>query len=134
MRRSLIAVPSAMVLSVAVAGSVFAAHCVNESKPDGAGQHVVVLINPVTGAAAFEGTNANGRLRGGYADVYLDLDQSGTLTAADLLVINDTFLVANHSGKLNPGQADEEGLSVLPPILRGDDPGGAGNGVGPAGG
>jgi len=45
----------------------------------------------------------------------------------------DTFLVANHSGKANPAQTDPAvSHAALPPVLRGDDPGGPGQGVGPA--
>ena len=58
-------------------------------------------------------------------DVYLDLDGSGTLTAADLKVENDVFVIANHSGKSNPAQGAP---SVLPAIQHGD-PAGPGKGV-----
>jgi len=112
-------------LAILVASTAFAAHCNVPSKPDGAGQHLIVLINPATGAPTFLGTNAADRLTGGFADVYLDLDGSGTLTAADLQVENDVFVIANHSGKLNPAQGAP---SVLPSVQNGD-PGGPGKGV-----
>ncbi|NJD26973.1 MAG: hypothetical protein FIA92_01605 [Chloroflexi bacterium] len=86
-----------------------------------------MLINPATGEASFLGANAAGRLPGGFADVYLDLDFSGTLTEGDLQVENDTFLVANHSHKDNPAMGSP---AVLPPVLDGRDPGGDGRGVG----
>ena len=90
-----------------------------------------MLINPAGGAPTFFGTNANGRFIGGFADIYLDVTTPGTLSAGDVLLIDDTFLVANHSGKSVPGQSLAEGdLNVLPNILRGADPGGAGKGVG----
>lgn len=127
MRRVLLSTAAAGALTLVVAGSAFAAHCVNESKPDGAGAHTVVLINPQTEAATFLGTNAAGRLTGGFADIYLDADLSGTLTEADILLDSDVFLVANHSGKLNPAQGAP---AVLPPVLDGRDPGGDGKGVG----
>jgi hypothetical protein len=127
MRRVLISLGSALVLSVVVASTAFAAHCVNESKPDGAGVHGTVLINPVTEEATFIGANAGGRLPGGFADVYLDLDLSGTLTDGDLQVEDDIFLIANHSHKANPAQGSP---AVLPNVLRGQDPGGDGRGVG----
>jgi hypothetical protein len=127
MRRVLISTGSALLLTFAIAGSAFAAHCINESKRAGAGVQGVVLINPATEAATFVGANAAGRLPGGFADLYLDLDFSGTLTAADLQVGDDVFLISNHSHKANPAQ----GLpGVLPQILDGSDPGGHGRGVG----
>ena len=131
MRRIVVSLVSATLLTVVLAGTAFAAHCINESKQPGAGNHVTVLINPVTEAATFIGANAAGRLTGGFADVYIDADLSGTLTAADVQIEDDIFLVANHSGKLNPAQGAP---AILPPILDGRDPGGDGHGVGVAGG
>jgi hypothetical protein len=127
MRRILISIGSAGVLTLALAGTVLGAHCANESKQAGAGQHVVVLLDPDTFEATFEGTNAAGRLTGGFADVYIDMDASGTLTAGDVQVEDDVFLVANHSGNANPAQGSP---AILPPILAGADPGGDGRGVG----
>jgi hypothetical protein len=125
MRRVLLSLSVGLLLAVTVASTAFAAHCFPVNKPDGAGQKLVVLINPVTGAPTFIGTNAAGRLIGGFADVYLDLDGSGTLTAADIKVENDVFVIANHSGKLNPAQGAP---AVLPSIQHGD-PAGPGKGV-----
>ena len=127
MRRILISTGAAALMTFAVAGSAFAAHCTNESKQAGAGNHTIVLINPVTEAPTFLGANAAGRLTGGFADVYLDLDLSGTLSDGDLEIEDDVFLVANHSGKLNPAQGAP---AVLPPVGDGRDPGGEGHGVG----
>jgi hypothetical protein len=118
---------AATLLTVVLAGTALGAHCVNESKPEGAGVRGTVLINPITEEATFIGLNPGGRLPGGFADVYIDLDLSGTLTDADLQVENDIFLIANHSHRLNPAQGIP---SVLPPILDGADPGGDGRGVG----
>lgn len=131
MRRVFISLASGALLAVLVAGTALGAACVNGSKPDGAGQKAVVLITSfVPEEEIFLGANAAGRLPGGFIDVYFDADQSGTLTEADVLLINDTFLVANHSGKANPAQTDPEiGHAALPPVLRGDDPGGPGRGV-----
>ena len=129
MRRLVISLTSATLLTLLVAGTALGAHCINESKPEGAGVHGVVLLDPVTFEATFEGTNAGGRLPGGFADVYIDADDSGTLTAADIQVENDIFLVANHSHKDNPAQGSP---AVLPPILDGKDPGGEGKGIGVA--
>lgn len=126
LRRLGLSLAAGSVLAVIVAGTTFAAHCNVANKPDGAGQKLVVLIDPATGAPTFLGTNAAGRLTGGFADVYLDLDGSGTLTAADLQVENDVFVIANHSGKFNPAQGAP---AVLPPINSGNDPGGPGKGV-----
>jgi hypothetical protein len=86
-----------------------------------------VLINPATGEATFVGGNPGGRLPGGFADVYLDLDFSGTFTETDLQVEDDIFLVPNHSHKVNPAQGAP---AVLPQILDGRDPGGDGRDVG----
>jgi hypothetical protein len=107
-------------------GPVLGADCVNESKADGAGQKVDVIINGTTGGVSFTGTNAAGRLTGGFADVWLDVDGNGT---GDVLLVDDTFIVANHSFKPNPAQGAP---SVLPPILAGKDPGGPGRGLGEA--
>ncbi len=129
MRRFLIAVPTAVLLSLVIAGSVFATHCAVDNKPDGAGQRAVILVDPVTEAVTpLAGVNAAGRFTGGFIDVYLDFDQSGTITAGDGK-INDTFLISLHSGRSAPGQ-DAGGLPAIPAILRGIDPAGSDNGVG----
>jgi hypothetical protein len=130
MRRIVTSLIGGTLLAVLLAGTALGAQCINESKQPGAGNHTVVLIDPATGAPTFIGANAAGRLTGGFADVYLDLDGSGTLTPADLQVADDVFLVANHSGKVNPAQGAP---AILPPILAGSDPGGDGHGVGVAG-
>ena len=122
-----LSIAAGSVLAITVASNVFAAHCFPANKPDGAGQHLVVLINPATGAPTFLGTNAAGRLTGGFADVYLDLDGSGTLTDADLQVENDVFVIANHSGKPNPAQ----GAPSVLPAVHDADPAGPGKGVDP---
>ncbi|HET6380447.1 MAG TPA: hypothetical protein VFH63_05340 [candidate division Zixibacteria bacterium] len=126
-RRALLSLGSASVLSVVLAGTALGAHCVNESKPDGAGVRGTVLINPQTEEVTFIGANPAGKLPGGFADVYLDLDGSGTVSPADLQLEDDTFLVANHSHKVNPAQGSP---AVLPPVLAERDPGGDGHGVG----
>lgn len=123
--RLFLSIAAGSILAISMAGTTFAAHCFPANKPDGAGQQLVVLINPATGAPTFIGTNAAGRLTGGFADVYLDLDGSGTLTEADLQVENDVFVIANHSEKFNPAQG---GPAVLPAIQHGD-PAGPGKGV-----
>lgn len=126
-RRALVSFGAAVLMTVVLAGTALGAHCVNESKQAGAGVHGVVLINPITEEATFIGLNPGGRLPGGFADVYIDLDLSGTLTDADLQVADDIFLIANHSHRPNPAQGIP---SVLPQILGGADPGGDGRGVG----
>ena len=127
MRRVLISLGSALALTFVIAGSAFAAHCVNESKPDGAGVQGAVLLDPVTFEATFVGENNGGRLPGGFADVYIDADDSGTLTDADIQIEDDIFLISNHSHKDNPAQGIP---GVLPPVGNGADPGGDGRGVG----
>lgn len=129
MRRTVIAAPAAMLLCLAVAGTAFATHCGNSSKPDGSGQHVVLIVNPITEQeTVLSGLNAAGKFTGGFADVYIDLDLSGTISSGDLK-INDTYIVSFHSGASSPGQ-DAGGLPALPPIVRGDDPAGALRGAG----
>lgn len=125
MRRLSLSIAAGSLLAVAIAGTAFASHCFPVNKPDGAGQHIIVLIDPVTEAPTFLGVNAADRVTGGFADVYLDLDGSGTLTAADLKVENDVFLIANHSGQLNPAQ----GLPAVLPAVQNGDPAGPGKGV-----
>jgi hypothetical protein len=124
-KRLALSIVAGPILALSVASTAFAAHCFPVNKPDGAGQTLIVLINPDTGAPTFIGTNVVGRQTGGFADVYLDLDRSGTLTPADLQLENDVFVIANHSGKFNPAQG---GPSVLPAIQNGD-PAGPGKGV-----
>ena len=127
MRRVLISLGSALALTFVIAGSAFAAHCVNESKPQGKGVHGAVLLDRVTFEASFEGTNPGGRLPGGFADVYIDADDSGTVSEGDIQIEDDIFLISNHSHKVNPAQGAP---GVLPPVLDGRDPGGDGRGVG----
>ena len=127
MRRVLISLGSALALTFVIAGSAFAAHCVNESKPEGAGVHGAVLLDPETFEASFEGTNPGGRLPGGFADVYIDADSSGTVSEGDIQIEDDIFLISNHSHKANPAQGAP---GVLPPVGDGRDPGGEGRGVG----
>jgi hypothetical protein len=127
MRRVLISTGAALLMTLAVAGSAFAAHCINESKPDGAGVRGTVLLDPNTFQPTFVGENPGGRLPGGFADVYIDADDSGTLTEADIRIEDDIFLVANHSHKDNPAQGTP---AVLPPIDNEADPGGEGHGLG----
>jgi hypothetical protein len=129
MRRFWIAVPAATLLSLVVAGSAFATHCAVDNKPDGAGTRVVILVDPFTEAVTpLAGVNKAGRFTGGFVDVYLDFDQSGTVSAGDGK-INDTFLISLHSGHAAPGQ-DAGGLPAIPAILRGVDPAGDQHGVG----
>lgn len=123
-RRLLSGSLAAAALTVATAGTALGAHCVNESKNDGAGVHGSVIINVATGAVTFEGLNAGGRLPGGFADVYLDFNGDGV---GDAQVGNDIFLISNHSHRANPAQGIP---GVLPAILAGQDPGGAGHGIG----
>lgn len=127
MRRVLISLGSALALTFVIAGSAFAAHCTNESKRDGAGVQGAVLLDPDTFEASFEGANKAGRLPGGFADVYIDFDKSGTVSEGDLQVEDDIFLISNHSHKLNPAQGAP---GILPPVGDGRDPGGDGRGVG----
>lgn len=129
MRRSFLAVPLALLLSLLVAGTAFATHCGNESKKAGAGQHQTILVDPETGAFSFiEGGNAAGKFRGAFLDVYLDFDLSGDVSTGDGF-IDDTYIISQHSGRAAPGQ-DDGGLAVIPSILRGTDPAGPGKGVG----
>jgi hypothetical protein len=127
MRRVLLPLGSSILLTLVLAGTALGAHCVNESKPAGAGVHTVVLLDPVTFEATFPDANPGGRLPGGFTDVYIDADDSGTLTAGDIQIEDDVFLAANHSHKVNPAQGAP---AILPPILNGADPGGDGHGVG----
>lgn len=130
MNRRLVAVPAALLLTLVVAGTAFATHCGNASKPDGSGQHVILLVNPITEEfTPLAGMNANGKFTGAFADVYIDFDLSGTISSGDLH-INDTYLLSMHSGSASPGQDGGDGLAVLPQILRGSDPAGAARGAG----
>jgi hypothetical protein len=121
MRRFLTSVLAAVALLAVTAGAALGAHCINESKPEGAGVRGQVVINAETGEVTFVGANAAGRLPGGFADVYLDFNGDGI---GDLQVENDTFLISNHSHKDNPAQGMP---GVLPSAAH--DPGGA-HGVG----
>ena len=81
----------------------------------------------MTFEATFEGAIAAGRLPGGFADVYIDADDSGTVSDADIQIEDDIFLISDHSHKLNPAQGAP---GILPPVGSGADPGGDGHGVG----
>lgn len=130
MRRTLVAAPAALLLVLVVAGTAFATHCGNVSKQADAGQHAVILVDPVTEAVTpLAGFNAAGRFTGGFVDVYIDLDLSGTISSGDLK-IDDTLILSEHSGGSSPGQLSEEGLAVLPPLLHESDPAGALHGAG----
>jgi hypothetical protein len=132
MRRLFTSTGGAVLITLVLAGTALGAHCQNESKQADAGQHVVVTVNTITGGVTFDGTNAAGRLTGGFADIWLDFDGDGT---GDLLACNDVFLVSNHSGQAAPGQTEAEGApGALPPIIRGQDPGGDGSGLTSCGG
>jgi len=127
MRRALLSLGTATILTMLLVGTTFAAHCTNESNRAGAGVHGAVLLDPATFQPTFVGANAAGRLTGGFVDVYIDADDSGTLTAGDIQIEDDVFLAANHSQKANPAQGEP---AVLPPVGAGRDPGGDGRGVG----
>jgi len=132
MRRALLSLGSATLLILVFAGTALGAHCVNQSKPESAGVRGAVLLDPDTfELIGFEGANAAGRLPGGFADVYLDVDRSGTVSPGDIQIENDIFLISNHSHKANPAQGVP---GILPPVLAGSDPGGPDHGVGVAGG
>lgn len=132
MRRVLLSLGSATLLTLVIAGTALGAHCINQSKPEGAGVHGAVLLDPDTfELIAFEGANPNGRLPGGFADVYLDVDRSGTVSPGDIQIENDIFLISNHSQRANPAQGTP---GILPPVLAGSDPGGPDHGVGAPGG
>ena len=127
MRRVIGSLGGAVLLSLIIAGTALGAHCQNESKRADAGQQLTVIVNLVTGAVTFEGTNAAGRFPGGFADVWLDVDGDGT---PDVLACDDVFIVSNHSGQAAPGQSEGPGApAALPPIIRGEDPGGSGSGL-----
>jgi hypothetical protein len=124
MRRLLTGSFAAGLLTLVMAGTALGAHCINESKKDGAGEHGIVVIDVATGEASFIGLNPGGKLPGGFADVYLDFNGDGI---GDQQVENGIFLISNHSHKANPGQGVP---GVLPAIEH--DPGGEGHGVGVA--
>jgi hypothetical protein len=127
MRRLAAATAAGSVLALAISGTAFASHCFVPTKPEGAGVHTTVLINVATDAPTFFDASGNqiDRPTGGFADVYLDLDFNGVLSAGDVQVENDVFLVANHSLKANPAQGQPAAL----PAVDGHDPAGAGRGV-----
>ena len=132
MRRIVGSAGGGILLSLVIAGTALGSHCQNESKRPDAGQHVTVILNLVTGGVSFEGLNAQGRPIGGFADVWLDVDGDGV---GDVLACDDVFIVSNHSGQAAPGQTEAPGApGALPPIIRGEDPGGAGQGLTSCGG
>lgn len=101
MRRVITSIAGAVALLALTAGAALGAHCVNQSKPEGAGVRGSVIINVQTGETTFIGVNAGGKLPGGFADVYLDFNGDGI---GDQKVENDIFLISNHSHKANPAQ------------------------------
>ncbi len=120
-RRLLAGSLAAGFLTLATAGTALGAHCVNESKKDGAGERGTVIIDAATGALSFSGANAGGRLPGGFADVYLDFNGDGI---GDQQIESGIYLASNHSHKDNPAQGSP---GVLPSAWR--NPGGEGHGV-----
>ena len=126
MRRFFFSLGGALALSILIAGTAIGAHCRNESKAAGAGQHITVTIDAATGAPTFTGTTAKGMLRGGFADIWLDTNGDGV---GDVQLCDDVFLVSNHSPSGPAAGQDEGGLAALPPIIRGANPGGDGAGL-----
>ena len=126
--RRLVSIPSAVLLSLLLAGTVLASICGNESKPEGAGQHAEIWIDFSTTpepTVTIVGANAAGKLTGGFVDVYLDFDGGGV----DCF-IDDTFILSEHTlGHISPGQL-LEGLAINPAVHSGNNPGGADAGVG----
>ena len=120
-RRLFTSLSLAGVLSIFIAGTALGAHCVNESKKEGAGVRGTVIVNVATDEVSFIGANAAGRLPGGFADVWLDFNGDGV---GDLQVESEIFLISNHSHKDNPAQGQP---GVLPSAEQ--DPGGEGHGV-----
>ena len=116
MRRSFVLVALVATLMVMGAAPAFAAHCINQSKPDGAGQLTTVVIDLTDGDVTFVGANPAGKPVGGFADVYLDFDGDG---AGDLQVEDDVFLIANHSSNANPAQGSP---AVLPGASKNGSP------------
>ena len=123
--RRLVSIPIALLMSLLIVSTAFAAFCGNESKPQGSGQHSTQFVNLVTGEITIEGGNAAGKVIGGFVDVYLDVDGDGT----DDCFINDTYFISEHSGHIAPGQNLFD-LAVLPAVHRFENPGGGGAGAG----
>jgi hypothetical protein len=95
-------------LVVLVAGPALAAACTNQSKPDGTGNHTMVLVNPVTNEVTISGFN------GGWADVYVDFNLDGIADPGEL-VEEDVQIGRNHSPQfddtagpwINPGSINK---------------------------
>ena len=105
MRRTMLVAVLTAALMVFTAGPAFAGHCVNLSKKADAGNLTTVLIDPDTEDASVVG----GQIKGGYADVYLDVNRNGQLdSGVDLLLDEDVQIGKNHSPQnvevwVNPG-------------------------------
>ena len=125
--RRLVSIPIAALMSLLIVSTAFASFCGNESKKDGAGQHAVLLVDlsvvPET-VTVLSGTNAAGKITGGFVDVWLDFNGDGTGEC----LINDTYFISEHSGSIAPGQAFEDApghfLAVNPAVHRGRHPDG----------
>ena len=131
--RRLVSVPAAVLLSLLLTSTVFAAFCGNDSKQEDAGQHTTYIVNlaasPPT-VTFLEGGNPTGNVTGGFVDVWLDFNGDGI---GDCF-IDDTFVLSEHElFHVAPGQ-DFEMLAVNPAVHRGrhpdGDPGTDGTGVG----
>lgn len=102
MRRRLLSVIGAAILAMALmATPALAAHCINHSKPAGAGNHGYIVLDATTEeiVAVSDGPmTPSGRFKGGFVDVWIDVnsDQIG-----DFLAVSDTYVAANHA--LKPG-------------------------------
>lgn len=119
MRRLMLLASLVAVMVLALAAPALASHCINQSKPDGAGNHTTVIIDvsvPGEETETFEGKN------GGFADVWLDFNGDGV---GDLQVEDDVFVAGNHaqSGKIPPGQdLSGDGLAVVPGAVHNGSP------------
>lgn len=113
MRRVLFVAVFITATLLAGAAPALAGHCINQSKPEGAGNHTTIIVNVQTGEATALGKN------GGFADVYLDFNGDGV---GDLQVENDTFIIGNHNNKVQKNQVGNDGVEVLPGAVHNGSP------------
>lgn len=109
MRRTIFVAVLTAALTVFTAGPAFAAHCVNLSKEPDAGNLTTVVIDANTGQETIVG----GQIKGGYADIWIDLDGDGM---GDVLEAEDVQIGRNHSPQydemtpwVNPGATNKAG-------------------------
>lgn len=119
--RRLASLPIALFMTLVITSAALASFCGNDSKGADRGQHATLWVTIATGEVVVDGGNAQGKLTGGFVDVYLDFPPSAGFDC----FIDDTYILSEHEiGHIAAGQL-LDGLAVNPAVHRGNNPGGS---------